>query len=244
MRLEPEVLQRLGRFETEQPAADHRADLRACGGRADHLEVLDRAVDEAVAPLASRHLRHERRGAGRENQLVVGHGPVACGMYDFLDRVDGKYWIVKAKGHAGFFKQALVREIQVGGRLAGEKARQLHAVVSRTRLLAEHRDLMLCATRHQLLEKALADHAVADDDDAGHAAFALCSDIARAWFTTAPMTMMAGPAKPMPEICASDVITCRWLPRVPFSMMQAGVAGSMPAAFSALAMFARFLSPM
>src|SRR5688572_28689511 len=165
-------------------------------------------------------------------------------MYDFLDRVDGKDGIVQPERHAGLLKQALIREIQIGGGLAGEKAGQLHAVVGRTRLLAEHRDLMPCAARHQLLEKALADHAVADDDDAGHAAFALCSDAARARATTAPMTITAGPSNPTLESWASVLMTCRWLPRVPFSMMQASVAGSMPAAFSALAMFARFLSPM
>ena len=33
VRLEAEVLQRLGRLQAEQPAADHRADLRARRGR-------------------------------------------------------------------------------------------------------------------------------------------------------------------------------------------------------------------
>ncbi len=56
VRLEAEVLQRLGRLEAEQAAADHRADLRACRAAArDHFQVLDRAIDEAVAAVAARH---------------------------------------------------------------------------------------------------------------------------------------------------------------------------------------------
>ena len=44
-------------------AARRRSPCRPSSARArrgDHLEVLDRAVDEAVAPVASRHRRHER----------------------------------------------------------------------------------------------------------------------------------------------------------------------------------------
>ena len=47
------------------------ADLRPLRRGPDRLEVLDRAVDEAVLQVVARHRRHERRGAGGEHQLVV-----------------------------------------------------------------------------------------------------------------------------------------------------------------------------
>src|SRR6185503_14169565 len=52
----------------------------------------------------------------------------------------------------------------------GEKAGELHPVVGGPRLFAEGRHLDVLAVRDQLLEEALADHPVADDDDPGHAA--------------------------------------------------------------------------
>ena len=54
----------------------------------DHLEVLDRAVDEAVAPVAAGDRRHERIRAGGEHQLVVRHLLVARRAHDLLQRVD------------------------------------------------------------------------------------------------------------------------------------------------------------
>src|SRR2546421_383948 len=60
VRLQAEILEGLGGFEAEQAAADHRADFRAARRGGDHLEVLDRPVDEAVAPVLARYRRHER----------------------------------------------------------------------------------------------------------------------------------------------------------------------------------------
>ncbi len=95
-------------------------------------------------------------------------------------------------------EKSLRDDVQIGGRFAGEEARELHAVVRGPRLLAESRDLEILAARDQLLEEALAHHAVADDDDSllAHAALAFGSTAETlAKRTTSPTTMMAGLAR-------------------------------------------------
>ena len=68
----PELDQRVGRLQAEQPAADHDAAVAPAADVADRLEVLDRAVDEAARPASlPGHRRHERRGAGGQHQRVV-----------------------------------------------------------------------------------------------------------------------------------------------------------------------------
>ena len=53
VRLEPEILERLGRLQAEQAAADHRADALLRRAVRDRLQVFDGAVDEAVGALVS-----------------------------------------------------------------------------------------------------------------------------------------------------------------------------------------------
>src|SRR5262249_218759 len=63
-----------------------------------------------------------------------------------------------------FFVRPLVGERQFVGALSREKAREVDAVVGRARLLGEGDDLDLAA-EHQL-DEAMADHSMADHDDA------------------------------------------------------------------------------
>ena len=137
-----------------------RARLRC---RADHFEVLDRAVDEAAAAVAARDRRHEGIRAGRQHELVVGHLAVARGAHDLALAVDRHDAVVETQRDRLVFEEPLRHHAQIDGRLAGEEAGELHAIVGRARLLAEHGEIDLVA-RHapgQLLEEALSDHAVA-----------------------------------------------------------------------------------
>ena len=104
--LEAEVLERFGGLQPEQPAADDRANPGARGGGRNDLEVLDRAVDEAIAPVPAGHRRHERIGAGGEHELVVRHLAIARRAHYFPLRVNGKNAVVQAQGHFRFLKKA------------------------------------------------------------------------------------------------------------------------------------------
>jgi hypothetical protein len=115
--LEPEVLQRLGRFQAEQAAADDGAHPGAQRGGGDRLEVLDRAVDEAVAPVPAGDSRHERRGAGGEHQLVVRDFLVARRAHDLALDVDRQHLVVEAQRDARGGEELVLREVQVGRRL-------------------------------------------------------------------------------------------------------------------------------
>ena len=220
MRFQPKVLQRLCRFQAEQSAADHGSHLRPGRLGGDNLQIFDGAVDEAVAPVAARYRRHEGAGARGEYQLVVGHFFVARRANHLLHRIDGKHAVVQAQCETVLLEKIVRHDIQICRALAGEKARQLHPVVGRARLLAEHGDLAVSAAflgmRNQLLQEALADHAVADDGDSHQAALALNSAAARispvfAKRTTSPTTISAGPLNPAAESAPSVATLCFWL---------------------------------
>ena len=160
-----EVENSLRRLQAEQPAADDDTDFRAPRGRSDDLEVFDGAIDEAVATILAGDRRHERIRAGRDHQLVVGHFTIARRAYDLLLGIDGEHRIVQAQRDFAVLEELARRKIQILGAPAGKEARQLHAVVRGARLLAENGDVEIAAARGQLLEEAVAHHAVADDDD-------------------------------------------------------------------------------
>src|SRR5262249_10816593 len=128
--------------------------------------------------------------------------------------------------------------VQVDGRPAREEASELHAVVGRGRLLAEHRHVELGA-RHaprQLLQKALPDHAVTDHDNFPGRAYAALARgraaAARAKRTTSPITMIAGLARWAAAAGrrSSVASTSACVASVPSGMAQAGVCAGKPAA--------------
>jgi hypothetical protein len=57
------------------------------------------------------------------------------------------------------------REREIFDARPGEEFGEVHAVVREARFLREHRDREVATVLRQRLEKALADHAVAYDDD-------------------------------------------------------------------------------
>jgi hypothetical protein len=103
VRLEAEVLQRLGRLQAEQAAADHHADLRAPRRGGDHLEVLDRAVDEAVAPVLARHRGTNGYEPVASTSLSYGT-PCSAPSARPCARVDAEHRVVQAQRHAVSWK--------------------------------------------------------------------------------------------------------------------------------------------
>ena len=144
-----------------RPESRRQLFARRCRGR-DDLEILDRAVNKAIAAVLARHGRHERVGAGREHQLVVRHLAVARRAHHFALRVDGEHAVVQPQGHRVLLEEAFRHDVEVGCRLAGEETRELHAVVGRPGLFAKRRYFEVIAARDQLLEEALPYHAIAD----------------------------------------------------------------------------------
>ena len=72
VRFQTQVDQRLGGFQAQQAAADHHAAPGSSARRADGDQILDGAIDEAVAAVAARNGRHERIRTRGQHQPVVG----------------------------------------------------------------------------------------------------------------------------------------------------------------------------
>ncbi len=182
--LEPELDERVGRLQAEQPAADHDAAGRALAGRADRLEVLDGAVDEAAVLLTPLDGRHERCRAGRQHDGVVVDGVDGAGVgqrlrrgprcgrdigddaTDPVDRGDGG---VEDEAHPRVGVLPLRQQRQLVRAVGGEEARQRDPVVGGPRLLTQHHDVV--GLREPALDgrldETVADHAVADNNESG-----------------------------------------------------------------------------
>ena len=168
VRRQPEILQRLRRFEPEQPATDDDADLAVAGRRTDRFEIFDRAIDETARAFACPESA-ARRGMSRSP------GPAcrtrASRPCDGRDALRRRRSIAAARSARCMVDRHACRRIrsvderQVVRALAGEKSGQLHAVVRSARLFAQHRDVESSGFAvSELLEQSLTDHAVADDD--------------------------------------------------------------------------------
>ena len=161
VRGEGHVLQRIGCFETEQAATNDDTDFRTVAGRLDRVEVFDGAVDVAVRPLAPVDGRYERIGAGGQDQRVVVEQATLVSAYGLRLAVD----LGRALADVDRRRRWRVREREVARVGTREVIAQVNAVVGGARLLAEHRDRHArdgCGEFHE----AVADHAVADDEDA------------------------------------------------------------------------------
>ncbi len=71
MRVQSQILQRFGRFQTQQAAADYHADF-GFGRRDRHcLQIFNSAVHQTLRSFMAGHRRHEGIGTGRQYQFVV-----------------------------------------------------------------------------------------------------------------------------------------------------------------------------
>ena len=168
MRVEPEVQCALRRFEPEQAAADHERSLALLRVRLDRREVVDRAVDEATGQIEPGHRRHERVRAAREHEVVVGLAAPLRGEDDLRVAIDRGDLLVEVEDAAARFVRGLggQREPVLAG--VAEVLAQADAIVGRTRLLADHDEFDVSPSirfQHAFAE-AVADHSVADHDDA------------------------------------------------------------------------------
>ena len=164
MGFEPEVVGGLGRFQSEESAADDRAAAGLLGVLNDGVEVLDRAVDEDPALVDALDGRNERSRAGREDNAVVGD--IQARFRD--DRSTRAIDPPGAVSHVELDSVLAIpldaRYGQLGGIPVVKVGREMDAVVSRPGLLAEGDDAVVAAAVefNQLLAEAVPDGTVAD----------------------------------------------------------------------------------
>ena len=180
-----ELDQRVGRLQPEQPAADDDA-----AGRGPRWPRGSPRGPRWCGRRSSRpcsrpaHRRHERRGTGGQHERVVAdrvdarrgwraapawpgrRRDVGDGALDPVDRGDGG---VEDEAHARVVVLPLGQQRQLVGALGGEEAGQRDPVVGGARLLAEDHDVVGLGepALDGGLDEAVADHAVADDDESG-----------------------------------------------------------------------------
>jgi hypothetical protein len=163
--LDLELVQGVGRFQTEQTATDDHTGLGGLRRLADRLEVVDRPVDEDVLEVLAGHRRDEGGGTGGEHQDVVRLG-LAVAEGDLLRlAVDRGDLGVEEELDPGVVVGPFGQEREgVGADL--EERRQGDAVVGRTRLLTGDDDVVPLgeATLDGSLDEAVTDHAVTGDN--------------------------------------------------------------------------------
>ena len=152
--------------------------LRAGGRLGDHgcgvvegAEAVDAVGKGLVVGPQPGHRREERSASGGQDQLVVPHAGAVVGVHDARERVDPHH--PDPGPEVDVVVGVPVQRVQVDLRrivAPGKHIRQQDAVVVSVRLVAEHRHVVgfTAAAGEDLLDRADARHAVADDDEAAH----------------------------------------------------------------------------
>ena len=162
-----EQAQGVGGLEPEQAAADDDAGRRAGRPGADGVEVVERAVDERAGGVDAGDRRDERERAGGDDARPVGDLPAARGGRRAGGGVEGDDGVAEHELDAGRVVQVGRPERQLLGVGAVEDRRQVDPVVGPAPLLADD-DEGAETVLDGRLDEAVADHAVADDEDRIH----------------------------------------------------------------------------
>ena len=158
--------QTIGGLQTQQAAADHHRMALDLGGVDHGLRIVDVAVADDAFQILARHRQDERQRTGGQQQAVVlGFGAVG-GDHPAAHAVDAGDFLAQVQADAvfGVPVQRIEHDV-LEVLLTGQHRREQDAVVVGVRLGAEHGDVV--HVRHQLeqlLQRADAGHAVADDD--------------------------------------------------------------------------------
>ena len=160
-----QALERIGCFKAQQATADDHTGTGTFGAGANGIQVIKGAVHQAVGPVIALNRRHERIRAGGQHQFVVpvaAPGRFKCAIFP----VNAGHLLVQVQLNAllGVPLQCAHREIGVGG--TTEILRQMNSVIGQLFLLAKHDDFVVVGRRTgaELLQKVMADHTIADDD--------------------------------------------------------------------------------
>ena len=88
MGLKAKVPQCLGRFEAEQPAANHHSHAGVLGAGTNFLQVFQCPVDMTAGPVLAGNRRYKRVRSGCQYQLVIGNFVSGTGVHQLSLTVD------------------------------------------------------------------------------------------------------------------------------------------------------------
>ena len=170
-----EVFQRACRFQTQQAAADNRAAFASTRTGFDGVEVLNRAINEAILSLRAFNGWDPRIRARRHDQLVVKNRTAGAGVDHFFLTVDGDSAFAHQHFYAMLLVETFTHQRELFGGMMGEVGRQVHTVVRLAGFFTEHGNIELLSIGfiEKILNKAVADHAVTDDSESDFAHYCL-----------------------------------------------------------------------
>ena len=200
------------------PTQRAEINARALGGGLNGVEVGQGAVDQARITFGAFNRRHERVGTGRHHQRVVIEAAFQRGHHDLVVAVDGGHRLAEVRIDAPGGVRLAIAHGQVLRLTAAEHVRQVHPVVGGARFLAQHGDVRVRPGRHQLLDKVMTDHAVADDHDLllFHTALLLVGVLAHA---VAALPSASATSRPNMSPCRSAAISCCVLMRSAYQVL-------------------------
>ncbi|EKT80631.1 cellobiohydrolase A [Rhodococcus opacus M213] len=155
-------------LESEQATADDDTD-GAGSGRVDTLpdavEVVERAVDEALRPVVPGDRRHERVRTGGHHESVVRDDLTRIGGDLAGLPIDGRGPAADPEIDESVVRVVVTRERKLLGVPRPHIGGQSHPVVRGEGLLAEHRHrpVVRLVARTQRLDESMSDHSVPDD---------------------------------------------------------------------------------
>ncbi len=107
MRIQAELLDGVGRFQTEQAAADYRADFGLPCPVGNGLQVFDGAIHQAGIAVAAFHWRYEGVGAGGQYEQVIRCFVAVNISYALARAINGGDGRFEAQLHAVIVKKAI-----------------------------------------------------------------------------------------------------------------------------------------
>ena len=154
------------RLETEQAATDDDSTAASRRSEQHRLNVVEIAISEHARQLVAWDGNDDRLRAGRDDELVVGHGEAACrrhGLSRAIDRGDRRTLVERdAVLH---IPTIAMDDDLLEGFLAGEHRRQHDAIVVHAWFGIEDRHVEGVGRQiEKLVECTSGRHAVADDD--------------------------------------------------------------------------------
>ena len=167
MRFQAEIVRGLCRFQTQEAAADHRRFFHLLAIVNDPFQILDRAIDENALLVDARHRRHERHRARRQDDHVIRNLSSLSGAHDFLFAIDLRGAVAEVKRDRVIGVPVKRRQREFFGLAMFEVFGEIDSIVRGSRLFAKG-DNAIGAIRIEFDEafaEAVADHAVADDND-------------------------------------------------------------------------------
>ena len=161
---QPQLLQRVGRFQPEQPAADNHTPSGGCGAGGNLVEVVKRTINKTALEMMTRHRRNKRVRPRRQHQLIPV-GFVAEGIaHHPRFAVDAGDRFAQAQLNTVLSEKIALNQRQRFCAASGEIFSQMNPVVGGIAFLAEHHNPipLMKATVDALLKKMVADHTVSD----------------------------------------------------------------------------------